>query len=222
MILCITDVLDEKALAEIRQRLSRARYVDGGSTAGWSARGVKNNLQMDGADENYRAIIGLLEQALAANDIFAMAALPRSLSRPLISRSDIGMGYGAHVDNAVMGDPPLRTDLAYTLFLSAPESYDGGALVIEDAEGEQSFKLPAGALVLYPATTLHRVETVTRGVRHVIAGWVQSLVRDPRVREILFDLDRARRAHFQQHGKSAEFDLFSKSYSNLLRLYAET
>jgi PKHD-type hydroxylase len=222
MILCIGDVLTADELADIDRLLADASFVEGRRTAGWAARDVKHNLQLSSKAPQHARATAIVRAALARNQMLQSAALPRALTPLLFSRSETGMGYGAHVDNAMMGNPPLRTDLAFTLFLSSPDDYAGGALVIDEAAGEQSFKLAAGALVLYPATTLHRVETVISGVRNVVAGWVQSLVRDPRGREMLFDLDRARRALFERDGKSAEFDLLTKTYSNLLRLLAET
>jgi PKHD-type hydroxylase len=129
------------------------------------------------------------------------------------------MEYGSHVDDAVMGSTdPIRSDVSFTLFLNPPDAYDGGELVIESTAGEQAFKLPAGGLVLYPSSTLHRVVPVTR---LAAVSWVQSQIRDPGCREILFDLDTARRTLFEREGKSREFDLLSKSLANLLRLWAE-
>lgn len=222
MIICVGEVLTQADLSEIDALLAGASFAEGRTTAGWAARDVKKNLQLPGSAPQHQRCSTIIRAALANNSTFQSAALPRAMTPLLLSRSESGMGYGAHVDNAVMGDPPLRTDLAFTLFLTPPESYDGGELVIDDAAGEQSFKLPAGSLVLYPATTLHRVETVRSGTRLVAAGWVQSLVRDPRGREMLFDLDRVRRSIFARDGKSAEFDLLAKSFSNLLRMFAET
>jgi PKHD-type hydroxylase len=129
------------------------------------------------------------------------------------------MHYGRHVDDALMDG--MRTDVAFTLFLSDPNSYDGGELTIESAAGEEAFKLDAGALVAYSATSLHRVADVTRGARLAAVGWARSFVRDPARRELLFDLDSARRQLFAREGKSAEFDLISKSFANLLRMWAE-
>ncbi len=129
------------------------------------------------------------------------------------------MQYGSHVDDALMNG--MRTDVAFTLFLSDPDSYAGGELVIESAAGEDAIKLPPGALVAYPATSLHRVNEVTHGVRLAAVGWAKSLIRDAARRELLFDLDTARRRMFAQSGKSAEFDLISKSFANLLRMWAE-
>ncbi|GIL39070.1 Fe2+-dependent dioxygenase [Roseiterribacter gracilis] len=222
MIICIGEVLAADALREITGLLDQAGFVEGRSTAGWAAREVKHNLQLSTKAPQHARATAIARGAIDNNATFKSASLPRALTPLLFSRSETGMGYGAHVDNAMMGDPPVRTDLAFTLFLSAPEQYEGGALVIDDAGGEQEFKLPAGAMVLYPATTLHRVEEVTRGRRDVAVGWVQSLVRDPRGREMLFDLDRTRRALFERDGKSAEFDTLQKTYSNLLRMLAET
>lgn len=221
MILCIEGVLPPAQLDELTRALPQARFEDGAATAGWTARGAKRNLQL-GARSALRLRVQLLvEQALQGHEVFVAAALPRTVSQILVSRTGEGGGYGNHVDNAVMGQPPLRTDLAFTLFLSHPDDYDGGELVIDEPQGEQSFKLPAGNLVLYPATTLHRVNPVVRGTRHVAAGWVQSLVRDPRLREMLFELDLARREVFQLAPGSRAFELLNKSYANLLRLHAE-
>jgi PKHD-type hydroxylase len=129
------------------------------------------------------------------------------------------MQYGSHVDDALMSG--MRTDVSFTLFLSDPASYEGGELVIESAAGEDSIKLHAGALVAYPATSLHHVNEVTRGVRLAAAGWAKSLIRDAARRELLFDLDTARRQMFARNGKSSEFDLVSKSFANLMRMWAE-
>ncbi len=151
--------------------------------------------------------------------------MPARAFRPdAFSRYDSGMEYGPHVDDALMmtGDQRMRSDIFFTLFLSAPEEYVGGELIIETAGAEQPYKLPAGSLLCYPSTALHRVAPVTRGSRLVVASWMQSHVRSPEHREILFDLDTVRRALFQEKGKNREFGLITKSYANLLRLWAET
>jgi len=221
MFLCIGNVLGSDALASIAAAIDGATFEDGALTAGWAAQGVKRNRQLAAGSPAQADIQQRVQGALQANELFTSAALPRALSPILVSQTLPGMGYGNHIDNAVMGAPPIRTDLAFTLFLSPPDSYDGGELVVDDSQGEQGWKLASGAMLLYPATTLHRVEAVTRGVRHVAAGWVQSLVRDPRIREMLFDLDAVRRALFSQAGRGSEFNLLQKTYSNLLRLHAE-
>lgn len=221
MILCIGQILGESEMAAVLQLLAEAGWRPGRETAGWAAQGVKDNLQLPGDSPAYGKISAIVLAELARNETFAAAALPRRISPLLVSRTEAGMEYGQHVDNAIMHDPPLRTDLAFTLFLGTVRDYEGGELVIDDSQGEQAFKLAPGALVLYPATTLHRVEKVRSGARLVIAGWVQSLVRDPRVREMLFDLEHLRRSAFARDGKSSEFDLLCKLHSNLLRLHAE-
>ncbi|MBI1262143.1 MAG: Fe2+-dependent dioxygenase [Rhizobiales bacterium] len=221
MIYCIGQILSPDQLAHIRTLLARAKFRPGHETAGWSAREVKQNLQLSSAEPQHSEVSRIILAALNQNEIFAGASLPKIISPLLISRSDRDMGYGPHVDNALMGNPMLRTDLAFTLFISEEDSYEGGELVIDDAQGEQALKLPAGSMVLYPATTLHRVEKVLSGQRLVAAGWVQSLVRDPRIREMLFDLDAVRKRLFTREGKTPDFDLLSKTYANLLRQSAE-
>ena len=138
---------------------------------------------------------------------------------PLFSRYQPGHAYGAHVDDALMGG--VRSDLAFTLFLSEPDSYDGGELVIDSTAGEEGFKLAPGSVITYPATTLHRVAPVTRGERLAAAGWVRSYIRDAGRRELLFDLDTARRRIFDREGKTAEGDLLAKCAANLLRQWCE-
>lgn len=219
MITCLADVLTPQELAHVRQALDQTTFVDGRATAGWHAREVKRNLQAQpGAATD--ALAALVQQALRRHPVFDLAVRPHRMRLPLFSRYQPGMTYGTHVDDAVMGtDPPLRADIALTVFLSAPDDYDGGELVTDTTAGEQRFKLPAGCAVVYPASTLHRVEPVTRGERLAAIGWVQSLVRDAAQRELLFDLDTARRSLFTREGKTAEFDLLSKSVANLLRMW---
>lgn len=221
MRLAIGNVLDAAQLEELRRHLGSGSFADGRRTAGIAARQVKNNLQLDPASPAYRACSSLVLSALQANETFQSAALPRAMSGPLFSRYEPGMGYGAHVDNALMREPDLRSDLAYTLFLSDPAAYKGGELVLMEAEGENAIKLPAGALFLYPATALHRVENVTSGRRDVCVGWVQSLVRDERVREMIFDLSQAKVRLEGRADQKETRDLISKTQSNLLRLHAE-
>jgi PKHD-type hydroxylase len=165
----------------------------------------------------------IVQRVLKRNPVFQMAARPLRIAPPLFSRYEPGMEYGTHVDDAVMsgGDAPVRTDIAFTLFLSDPASYQGGELVVETTGGEQIYKLEAGSMIVYPASTLHRVAPVTEGVRLACVSWIQSQVRDPHRRELLFDLDTARRTLFEREGKTAEFDLISKSVANLLRMWAE-
>lgn len=219
MIVCIAPLLEGDTLALVRRVAQAARYRPGAETAGWHARVVKHNTQAQPADVAEAASI--VSSALSAHPVFRAAALPQRLSPILFNRYAPGMDYGPHVDDALMGSPRLRSDVSFTLFLDEPGDYEGGELVIDSAGGEEPVKLAAGACVVYPATHLHRVAPVVRGTRHAAVGWAQSLVREAAAREILFDLDTARRAVFEQQGKSETFDRLAKTYANLLRRWAE-
>ena len=218
MILAIADVLSVADIEAVRAGLANAPFVDGKTTAGWSAKLVKSNLQAGPGPEVER-LRALVETRLSEHPVFALATRPKTIIGPLFSRYQPGHAYGAHVDDALIGG--ARTDVSFTLFLADPESYDGGELIIDTASGEEAFKLPAGSLVTYPATTLHRVAPVTRGERLVAAGWVRSYVRDPAQRELLFDLETARRRLFDREGKTAEGDLLAKCAANLMRLWCD-
>lgn len=219
---CIADVLNAEQLREVRELLAKQPYQSGTKTAGWAATLVKNNEQLDPKGPGFEKLQQLILAALAANEVFTLAAMPKALRPITFSRYASGMGYGDHVDNALMGENPrIRSDLSFTLFLSAPADYEGGELMIEDTMGTHDFKLDAGALVLYPSDTVHRVATVTSGVRQVAVGWVQSLIRDPRQRQVLFDLEVVKRQLFQQQGKTPQFDSLAKSCSNLWRMWAD-
>ncbi len=215
----IAEVLDPAETASTRKTLGKVAFVDGRATAGWHAKLVKNNLQATSAD----AVVAKLKETLAAkigaNPLFRMLTRPKSITPLILSRYEPGMAYGSHVDDALMNG--VRSDVSFTLFLSDLDTYDGGALVIETSGGEEDVRLPAGSLVAYPSTTLHRVAEVTRGARLAAVGWVRSFIRDPAQRELLFDLDTARQSLFQKDGKTAEFDLLSKTSANLLRMWAE-
>jgi PKHD-type hydroxylase len=219
MQISIANILSADDLRAVRDALKSARFADGRETAGFAARLVKDNKQAKASDRSLDAVRTLVAERILANDVFRMAARPKALTPLLFSRYESGMKYGSHVDDALMQG--LRTDVSFTLFLDEPDSYDGGELVIETAAGEDAVKLPAGSLIAYPSTSLHRVDEVTRGQRNVVVGWARSFIRDAAQRELLFDLDTARRQKFNRDGKSAEFDLISKSLANLLRMWAE-
>jgi PKHD-type hydroxylase len=220
-LLCLADVLDPAACAAARAQFAGLPASDGRATAGWAARGAKQNQQLDPAHAGVRELRDRLAAEVAAHPMLRQFARPARLGEPLLSRYGVGDAYGPHVDDALMGEPPLRTDLAWTLFLSEPDSYDGGELVIESLEGETPVKLPAGALVVYDCGALHRVAPVTRGERLACVGWIQSRVRDSRQRALLFTLDQARRALHAREGDSAEFLQLSQVHSQLLRMWAE-
>jgi len=217
MQIVIGNVLSAEELGSLRTALARAQFADGRETAGFSARLVKNNLQA--ADRRLETLRALVAERILGNELFRLAVRPKALTPLMFSRYDPGMHYGRHVDDALMDG--MRTDVSFTLFVSEPESYDGGELVIESAAGEEAVKLAAGALVAYPSTSLHHVAAVTRGARYAAVGWARSLIRDAARRELLFDLDTARRQLFARDGKTAEFDLVSKSTANLLRMWME-
>jgi PKHD-type hydroxylase len=218
MQIVIGNILSADEIALVRETLARANFEDGRETAGFAARMVKHNRQAanDGKIDTVRKLV---ETRILGHEVFALAVRPKTLTSIMFSAYEPGMRYGSHVDDALMQD--MRTDVSFTLFLSEPASYDGGELVIESASGEDAVKLEAGSLVAYPSTALHRVAEVTRGVRLAAVGWARSYIRDGARRELLFDLDTARRQMFAQHGKSADYDLVSKSLANLLRMWVD-
>ncbi len=188
MIVQIADVLDAGALEALREALAdRDLWIDGRATAAGRAREAKNNLQAAPSSKALQAL-SLIERAILGNDIFKSAAQPAALARLMLNRYGEGMEYGAHVDAPYIDG--VRTDLSFTLFLSDPETYDGGALIIDSAGAEDALKPPAGTLALYPSTFLHRVEKVTRGTRIAAVGWVKSRLRSAEHRSMAFELDR--------------------------------
>ena len=222
MIFSIPNVITKQEVAKITSSLAEGEFTDGKLTAGWHAKLIKNNQQLNKQTTLGKQLTAQLTSALNRNNLFQTAVRPHSIHSILFSRYDVGMSYDRHVDNALMSNGRMwRTDVSFTLFLNSPSEYDGGELVIESADDEKSYKLEAGSAIIYPATTLHRVNPVTRGTRFVAVGWVQSLIRNDSDREILFDLETARRVIFTRDGKTAEFDLISKSIANLLRKWAD-
>jgi PKHD-type hydroxylase len=184
-------VLSPAQLESFCQRIEAGPWHDGALTAGQQARAVKNNRQLDGQSAVTQGITRDVLSILHTNAVLELAARPRAWSGALVNSYSQGGYYGWHTDDSQMQG--LRTDLSYTLFLSAPQSYDGGELTLRDAAGEQAFKLPAGSLLLYPATCIHSVTPVTRGTRLAVVGWIESRIRDAELRSCLFDLGRARR-----------------------------
>lgn len=225
MLLHIPNVLTEAQVAHCRAIMEGAKWVDGRETSGHLAARVKHNRQVDEATPEAREMGNIIVTALERTPLFMAASLPLRVFPPLFNRYEPGMAFGAHVDNAIreLTSSPLRvrTDLSATLFLSRPEEYDGGELVVDDTYGAHSVKLPAGDMILYPATSLHRVTPVTRGARLASIFWVQSMVRDDAQRALLFDLDMAIvRLTRDAPGHEALVSL-TGSYHNLLRMWAE-
>lgn len=226
MLVEIEHLLDAETLSEIRGILASAPWADGRSTAGYQSARVKNNLQLPETCEAARKSSRIVLEALAKNPLFQSAALPRDIFPPLFNLYREGHGFGTHVDNALRpwpGEPGrrLRTDLSATLFLGDPDSYDGGELVIEDTYGSQSVKLAAGSMVLYPATSLHKVAPISRGERLASFFWIQSYVADDARRSILFDMDASIQNLRSQHDENdPALVVLTGCYHNLLRMWS--
>jgi PKHD-type hydroxylase len=221
MILTIPDVLTPEELDKLTSALAQGEYIDGKLTAGWHGKLVKNNQQLKSGTVTNQKLQKLVITALQSNPLFEIAIRPRHIHSLLFSRYEVGMSYGRHTDNALMGSNYLRSDVSFTLFLNSPDDYEGGELTVEFADSEKSYKLKSGSAIAYPSTTLHHIEPIRQGTRLVAVGWVQSLIRDANKREILFELETTRRTMFAKSGKTAEFDLLSKSISNLLRMWVD-
>lgn len=222
MMILLEGVLPPEDVARITRELDAATWRDGKTTAGAVAREVKKNRQAAGDDPTVQALERFVTDALHRHPLFRPAARPKRISRLLFSSYEGGETYGLHTDDALMGDPPLRSDLAFTLFLAAPETYEGGALSVTTALGEQNLRLNAGDMVLYPAGTIHEVTPVTNGRRLACVGWIQSHVRDPNQRELLFDLANARVLAAREGASRETLLLMDRAQSNLLRMWAET
>ncbi len=225
MLLQIPDVLTPEQTAACRRTLESAHWVDGKVTAGFQSSRAKHNLQLAEDDPDAVHLSGVVLQALERSPLFMAAALPLKVFPPLFNRYDVGQTFGTHVDNSirqVTGTPHrVRTDLSATLFFSGPDEYGGGELVVEDTYGTHNVKLPAGHMILYPSTSLHRVEPITRGSRLASFFWIQSMVRDDARRTLLFDLDMAVQrigADAPDHPATVQL---TGVYHNLLRLWAE-
>jgi PKHD-type hydroxylase len=222
MMNCIPGVLTREQISEIRKILDSGAFIDGKATAGYRAKRVKNNQQLEGGSRERKILVPRIIEALNANRDFKTTAWPKRIGGMLFSRYRPGMQYGLHVDNAIMAKSDnLRTDVALTVFLGDPAEYDGGELMIESSMGTQEIKLAAGDVVVYPASTLHRVAEVTRGERVVAVAWVQSFVRDPAKRELLRELDLVKRALDHKLPDQPETDLVFKTQANLMRMWAD-
>jgi PKHD-type hydroxylase len=215
-------LLPGQEAGRIVAELEQSKFADGKLTASGYARDVKNNLQLDREGQRLIELDKAVFSLFQSSKEFQAFAIPRRITSPIFSRYDPGMRYGSHVDNAMMGSTgDVRADCAVTLFLSAPDSYDGGELVVEFPFGEQRIKLDAGEAIVYPASTVHHVAPVTRGVRYAAVTWVQSMIRDERMRGVLYDISRS--LHYPEVAGSPEITLLlTKSYHNLLRYAADS
>jgi PKHD-type hydroxylase len=225
MLLHVPAVLDAAQLAQVRAALDRAEWTDGKETVGAQGARVKRNRQLPEASPLRHQLAALVLDALARNPLYHAATLPLRTLPPRFNRYEGGDHYGFHVDGAVMGLPggaQMRSDVSCTLFLSEPDEYDGGELVISDTYGEHEVKLPAGDLIIYPSSSLHQVQPVTRGVRIASFFWVQSLVREDRRRQMLFELDASIQALSRSGAEQASLLRLTSVYHNLLREWSET
>lgn len=227
MLLHIPQVFTKDEVRVLRERLDAGPWTDGNMTSGHQSATAKRNLQLPEDSAEAREVSALVVQALNANPMFVSAALPHTVFPPLFNRYEGGGEFGTHVDNAIRqqrgGALRIRSDLSATLFLSEPDDYDGGELIIEEMYGPQTVKLPAGDLVLYPSKSLHRVTPVTRGARVSSFMWLQSLVRDDADRETLFRMDVAiQRVALEKGPKDQAMIELTGVYHNLLRQWAET
>lgn len=226
MLVHIPNVLTAEQVVECRKALDQAEWVDGRVTAGHQASRVKDNMQVAESDPIARKLGGMILASLERNGLFITAALPLKVYPPLFNRYQGGQTYGNHVDGAireVRGTPHrVRMDLSATLFLTAPDDYDGGELMIEDTYGPHPVKLPAGDMILYPGSSLHHVRPVTRGARVSSFFWVQSMVRDDGQRTLLFDLDASIRQLGRELPDHASVVQLTNVYHNLLRRWADS
>ena len=222
MLVTIDSVLDWPAVKQLRKGFAEGSFIDGQQTAGFRAKRVKHNEQLDPKGKDRREMDGVVTDALRRNKEFQRAAFPRAIHRPLFSRYGVGMNYGLHVDDAMMGKSQrIRSDISVTVFLSNPDEYEGGELEMQSPFGPQEVKLPAGAAVIYPSSTLHRVKPVTEGERLAAVTWVQSFIADPARREILYDIDRVRRWLGEIDPDGDATDLAFKTYANLQRMWSD-
>lgn len=223
MLLTIPGVLDAETLKTLQQALDKAPFVDGRLTAGSAAKKVKNNQEMDRSAAARDQLNRTAMNALVANSAFQHAALPLRLATPFFARYTSGMAYGDHVDDPIMGGrgTQYRSDVSATLFLSPRDSYEGGELRIQTPFGPREVKLDAGDAVIYPSSSIHQVTPVTSGQRLVMITWMQSMVRDPQRRELLYELHLAREALLETAADAASTHQVDRSYVNLFRMWAE-
>jgi len=222
MLLTIPDLLDAGQLAEVREILAAATFVDGRLSAGMEAKRVKHNEEVDTRDGEFRRLNELVMGGLRADPVFNGAALPARISAPFYARYTQGMYYGDHIDDPIMGEGHrFRCDVATTIFLNGPDEYEGGELVVRTEFGDSEIKLEAGQAVVYPASSLHRVNEVTSGERLVAVAWIQSLVRDAAKRSLLYDLHVAREALLQALPAAEVTAKVGHAYVNLVRMWSE-
>ena len=222
MLLIIPAIIEASQLNIMQQALKEAPFIDGKLSAGRAAKRVKNNQEVDQHSEIARDLSKVLLGNLYNNEMFRNAALPLKTSTPFFAKYTEGMEYGNHIDDPVMGqEQRFRCDVACTIFLNNPDEYDGGELTIRTPFGDQLIKLPSGDAVVYPASSLHGVRTVTRGERIVAVSWTQSMIRAPSKRELLYELNLARDKLMREKPGADETAQIDHTYTNLVRMWAE-
>ncbi len=225
MLITVPDVLNSTELSDARAALDATEWVDGKATAGYQAQRVKENLQLAEGSPLALKLGEVVLAALARSPLFMSAALPLRVFPPMFNRYTGGGHFGTHVDTAIRAmastGQRIRTDLSATLFISTPDEYEGGELLVEDTYGVHSVKLPAGHMVLYPASSLHRVTPVTKGARVASFFWIQSMIRDDGDRTLLFDLDSAIQQLAKENQGGSVGVKLTGVYHNLLRRWAE-
>lgn len=224
MLLEIPAILDANKLSNINKILQNATFVDGKLSAGTVAQRVKNNLEMNHTSQQAQYLDQLVVGSLAESEMFRNAVLPNKVAQPFFARYETGMAYGNHIDDPIMGSgtEKYRTDVATTIFLNEPEEYEGGELVINTTCGQKKVKLRAGDAVCYSANSLHHVAEVKSGVRLVAVLWLQSFVRDPAKRELLYELSLAREKMLKEYPDTEETTQVDHSYVNLVRMWSDT
>lgn len=221
MLIKIPDILDSTQIDAVRSVLHQCDFIDGKLSAGDNARSHKTNEELAASKDQFDALNSVVMTRLVQQPIYLNSALPAKISLPIYARYSSGMSYGRHIDDPVMGGKsPYRSDVSITVFLSNPDDYDGGELCIETAFGNTEIKLAAGHAVLYPSSSRHCVNPVTRGERLVAIAWVQSMVRSPEQRQILFQLSQAR-DQLRSQPESSTYQHIEDSYANLVRMWAE-
>ena len=223
MLLRIPSVLTRDQLDTVRQLLAGAAFVDGKLSAGMAAKRVKNNQELDKRAKQMDMLNNIVMGSLVKHPVYRAGALPLHVAAPFYARYTPGMSYGDHLDDAIMGteDMLYRSDVAITVFLNDPAAYEGGELVIRTAFGNNEVKLAAGDAVMYPSSSLHRVSPVSRGERLVAVTWVQSLVRDPARRELLYGLNLAREKLLKTEPEAEETAQVNTAYMNLIRMWGD-
>lgn len=223
MLLVIPNVLDADKLEQVRSLLAQGCFVDGRLSAGKTAGRVKHNEELQTHARQMEQLNSLVMGALVQHPLYQAAAMPYRVATPYYARYTQGMSYGDHIDDPVMGPPggQYRSDVSTTVFLNAPEEYTGGELVIRTAYGEERLKCAAGDAVIYPSSSLHHINEITRGERLVAVTWTQSMLRDPRQRELLYQLYQARESLLESQPGSETATQVDHAYVNLMRMWSE-